>query len=387
LDGWNRNHLLSPASARYLFESHLTHVRIPTMHLFSPLTIREITFRNRIAVSPMCQYSCVDGFATDWHLVHLGTRAVGGAALVFAEATAVTADGRISPMDLGIWKDAHIEPLARAARFIKAQGAVPGIQLAHAGRKASTNAPWLGGKPLSVAEGGWTPIVSASALPFNDGYQTPAALSVSQIAGIVAAFADAARRALDAGFEVVELHGAHGYLGNQFLSPLSNQRTDEFGGSFENRTRFLREIIEAVRKVWPQRLPIFLRISATDWMEGGWTGEDSIALAKVVKPLGVDLIDCSSGGSSALAKIPLGAGYQVPFANSVRRHATIATGAVGMITEPMQADQIIRNGEADLVIMAREFLRDPYWPLHAAATLHQEISWPLQYERAKPARK
>jgi 2,4-dienoyl-CoA reductase-like NADH-dependent reductase (Old Yellow Enzyme family) len=357
------------------------------MHLFSPLTIREITFRNRIVVSPMCQYSCVDGFATDWHLVHLGSRAVGGAALVFAEATAVTADGRISPMDLGIWKDVHIEPLARAAKFIKSQGAVPGIQLAHAGRKASTSAPWLGGKPISVGEGGWAPIFSASALAFNDGYQIPAALNAAQIAGIVAAFADATRRALEAGFEVVELHGAHGYLGNQFLSPLSNHRTDEYGGSFENRTRFIREIVEAVRKVWPQRLPLFLRISATDWMEGGWTGDDSIALAKVVEPLGVDLMDCSSGGTSPAAKIPLGAGYQVPFANAVRRHADIATGAVGMITEPMQADQIIRNEEADLVIMAREFLRDPYWPLHAAATLHQEISWPQQYERAKPVRK
>ena len=356
------------------------------MHLFSPLTIREITFRNRIVVSPMCQYSCLDGLATDWHLVHLGSRAVGGAALVFAEATAVTADGRISPMDLGIWSDAHIEPLARAAKFIKAQGAVAGIQLAHAGRKASTNAPWLGGKPLAVDQGGWTPIFSASALPFNDGYQIPATLSAAQIAGIVAAFADATRRALEAGFEVVELHGAHGYLANQFLSPLSNHRTDEYGGSFENRTRFLREMIQAVRKVWPERFPLFLRISATDWMEGGWTGEDSIALAKIVKPLGVDLMDCSSGGTSPIAKIPLGAGYQVPFANAVRRHANIATGAVGMITEPMQADQNIRNEEADLVIMAREFLRDPYWPLHAAATLHQEITWPLQYERAKPAR-
>lgn len=357
------------------------------MHLFSPLTIREITFRNRIVVSPMCQYSCIDGLATDWHLVHLGSRAVGGAALVFAEATAVTADGRISPMDLGIWKDGHIEPLARAAKFIKSQGAVPGIQLAHAGRKASTNAPWLGDKPLAIDQGGWTPIFAPSALAFNDGYQIPAELSSAQIAGIVTAFADATRRALEAGFEVVELHGAHGYLVNQFLSPLSNHRTDEYGGSFENRTRFLREIVEAVRIVWPQRLPLFLRISATDWVEGGWTGEDSIALAKMVGPLRVDLIDCSSGGSSPHAKIPLGAGYQVPFANAVRRRANIPTGAVGMITEPMQADQIVRNGEADLVIMAREFLRDPYWPLHAAAALHQEITWPQQYERAKPVRK
>jgi len=329
----------------------------------------------------------VDGFATDWHLVHLGSRAVGGAALVFAEATAVTADGRISPVDLGIWKDAHIEPLARSARFIKAQGAVPGIQLAHAGRKASTAAPWLGGKPLSINEGGWAPIFAPSAIPFADGYQTPVELSLAQIAGIVSAFVDAAKRAVDAGFEVIELHGAHGYLGNEFLSPLSNKRTDKYGGSFQNRTRFLREMIEAVRKVWPERLPLFLRISATDWVEGGWTGEDSIALAKNVKPLGVDLIDCSSGGASPLTKIPLGPGYQVPFAASIRRHANIATGAVGMITEPMQADQIIQNGDADAVIMAREFLRDPYWPLHAAETLHQEITWPNQYLRAKPVRK
>jgi 2,4-dienoyl-CoA reductase-like NADH-dependent reductase (Old Yellow Enzyme family) len=356
-------------------------------HLFSPLTIREITLRNRIVVSPMCQYSCEDGFATDWHLVHLGSRAVGGAALVFAEASAVVPEGRISPADLGIWKDEHIEPLARVARFIKTQGAVPGIQLAHAGRKASTAAPWLGGKPLSPAQGGWTPIYAPSPIPFNDGYQTPEALSIAGIAEVVNAFALAAKRALDAGFEVVEIHGAHGYLGTQFLSPISNHRNDEYGGSFENRTRFVREIVNAVRRVWPRRLPLFLRISATEWTEGGWNGEDSVALAKMVHPLGVDLIDNSSGGNVANAQIPIGAGYQVPFARQVRQQANIATAAVGMITDPMQADQIIRNGEADLIIMAREFLRDPYWPLHAAPAVHQEIAWPKQYERAKPTLK
>jgi 2,4-dienoyl-CoA reductase-like NADH-dependent reductase (Old Yellow Enzyme family) len=356
------------------------------VHLFSPLTLREITFRNRVVVSPMCQYSSEDGLATDWHLVHLGSRAVGGAALVFAEATAATADGRISPADLGIWKDEHVAPLARAARFIKSQGAVAGIQLAHAGRKASTAAPWLGGKPLGVEQGGWSPIYAPSAIAFNEGYQAPAALSIAEIGGIVEAFAQAAKRALTAGFEVIEIHSAHGYLGNEFLSPLSNRRTDEYGGSFENRTRYTREVVEAVRRVWPVRLPLFLRISASDWAEGGWTIEDSVALAKMVSALGVDLIDCSGGGLVPYAKIPVGPGYQVPFAEAVRRQANIASGAVGMITDPMQADQIIRNGRADFVIMAREFLRDPYWPLHAAAALHQEIAWPKQYERAKPTK-
>jgi 2,4-dienoyl-CoA reductase-like NADH-dependent reductase (Old Yellow Enzyme family) len=356
------------------------------IHLFSPITIREITFRNRIVVSPMCQYSCENGMATDWHLVHLGSRAVGGAALVFAEATAVTADGRISPADLGIWRDEHVAPLARAARFIKSQGAVPGIQLAHAGRKASTAAPWLGGKPLRVDQGGWTPIHAPSAIAFNEGYQTPAALSAGEIGGIVDAFAKGAKRALMAGFEVTEIHSAHGYLGNEFLSPLSNQRTDEYGGRFENRTRFLREVVEAVRRVWPAKFPLFCRISASDWADGGWTIEDSVALAKMVQPLGVDLMDCSSGGLVPYAKIPVGPGYQVPFAEAIRRQANMATGAVGMITDPIQADQIVRNGQADFAIMAREFLRDPYWPLHAAAALHQEITWPKQYERAKPTK-
>jgi 2,4-dienoyl-CoA reductase-like NADH-dependent reductase (Old Yellow Enzyme family) len=355
------------------------------MHLFAPLTIREITFRNRIAVSPMCQYSCEDGSASDWHLVHLGSRAVGGAGLVIAEASAVLPEGRISPSDLGIWKDAHIEPLARAARFIKQQGAVAGIQLAHAGRKASTAAPWLGGAPVTPEQGGWTPIYAPSAIPFSDGYQTPAEMTKAQIAGVVQAFANAAKRALDAGFELVELHGAHGYLANSFLSPLTNRRTDEYGGGFENRTRFLSETIEAVRKVWPDRLPLFLRISASDWAEGGWTLEDSVELAKLVKPLGVDLVDCSSGGVVPYAKIPVGAGYQVPFAQAVRQ-CGMRTGAVGMLTSPMQADQIIRNGQADIVLLAREMLRDPYWPLHAARAVHQDIPWPKQYERAKPTK-
>jgi 2,4-dienoyl-CoA reductase-like NADH-dependent reductase (Old Yellow Enzyme family) len=354
------------------------------MHLFSPLALRDVTLRNRVAVSPMCQYSCDGGFATDWHLVHLGSRAVGGAALVMAEASAVTADGRISPDDLGIWKDAHVEPLARVARFVKGQGAVAGIQLAHAGRKASTAVPWKGGAPVTPAEGGWTPIHAPSAIPFADGYQTPQPLDAAGIRGIVVAFASAARRALEAGFEVLELHGAHGYLANEFLSPLSNRREDEYGGGFENRTRFVREIVDAVRREWPERLPLFLRISASDWAEGGWTLEDSVALAAMVRPLGVDLVDCSSGGLVATARIPVGAGYQVPFAEEIRRRAGVATGAVGMITSPAQADQIIRNGQADLVLLARELLRDPYWPLHAAAVLRQDAPWPRQYARAAP---
>jgi 2,4-dienoyl-CoA reductase-like NADH-dependent reductase (Old Yellow Enzyme family) len=356
------------------------------MHLFSPLTLREITFRNRIGVSPMCEYSSEDGFANDWHLVHLGSRAVGGAGLVMTEASAVTAVGRISPGDLGIWKDEHIAALSRITAFVKSQGAVPGMQLAHAGRKASTDLPWLGGLPLSPEQGGWTPIEAPSAIPFSDAHQTPQALSLAGIGDIVKAFASAAARALAAGFEVVELHGAHGYLLTEFLSPLANHRTDAYGGSFENRTRFAREVVEAVRELWPERLPLFIRISASDWADGGWTLEDSVALAAMLRPMGVDLVDCSSGGTVPYAKIPVGAGYQVPFAQEIRRQAGIATGAVGMITAPMQADQIIRSGQADLVFLAREMLRDPYWPLHAAAEVHQDMAWPKQYERAKPTR-
>jgi 2,4-dienoyl-CoA reductase-like NADH-dependent reductase (Old Yellow Enzyme family) len=356
------------------------------MYLFSPLKIRDITLKNRIVVSPMCQYSSEDGFANDWHLVHLGSRAVGGAALVIVEATGVTAEGRISPGDMGLWKDEQIEPLARIVRFVKSQRSVAGIQLAHAGRKASTDAPWRGGKPLTPEQGGWRPIYAPSAIAFSEESILPEALDENGLRRVVQAFADSARRALDAGFEVIELHGAHGYLLNSFLSPLSNQRTDKYGGSFENRTRLAREIVEAVRKVWPERLPLFLRISATDWAEGGWTVKDSVALTKMLKPLGVDLIDCSSGGLVPYAKIPVGAGYQVPFSAEIRREGEVMTGAVGMITKAMQADQIIRNGEADVVVMAREFLRDPYWALHAAAKVHQEIEWPEQYARAKPTR-
>jgi 2,4-dienoyl-CoA reductase-like NADH-dependent reductase (Old Yellow Enzyme family) len=357
-----------------------------SMHLFSPLTLREITFRNRIAVSPMCEYSSEDGFANDWHLVHLGSRAVGGAGLVMTEASSVTAVGRISPGDLGLWKDEHIASLARVTRFVKSQGAVPGIQLAHAGRKASTDLPWRGGLPLRPGQGGWTPIEAPSAIPFSDAHQTPEALSVTAIGEIVKAFASAARRALEAGFEVVELHGAHGYLMTEFLSPLANHRNDEYGGSLENRMRFAREVVEAVRRVWPERLPLFIRISASDWALGGWTLEDSVALAAMLRPMGVDLVDCSSGGTVPYAKVPVGAGYQVPFAQEIRRRTGIATGAVGMITAPMQADQIIRSEQADVVFLAREMLRDPYWPLHAAAAVHQDVPWPPQYERAKPTR-
>jgi len=356
---------------------------LPMAHLFDPFKLRGMEFANRIVVSPMCQYSCVDGFANDWHFVHLGSRAVGRAAAVIAEATAITADSRISPQDLGIWTDAHIEPLRRVFSFISDQGSVPGIQLAHAGRKASTNQPWNGGKPITPAEGGWTPIFAPSALAFADGYQVPQALTVSEIGSIIEAFAAAARRAHAAGAKLIELHSAHGYLLHSFLSPLSNQRTDQYGGSFGNRIRIVCEVVTAVRKVWPEQYPVWVRISATDWTEGGWTIEESVELARTLKPLGVDLIDCSSGGNVARAKIPVGPGYQVAFAERIRREAAIATGAVGMITDPAQADQIIRSAQADVVIMARQFLRDPYWPLLAAHALGQDIRWPQQYDRAK----
>lgn len=351
-------------------------------HLFSPLKLRDVEFRNRIAVSPMCQYSSIDGFATDWHLVHLGSRAVGGAGLIIVEASAVTAEGRISPDDLGIWKDEHVEMLARIFRFIEEQGATPGIQLAHAGRKASTSAPWKGHAPIGPAEGGWSPILGPSALPFDKGYQVPEELDRAGIERVVRAFGAAAKRSLRAGAKVIEIHAAHGYLLNSFLSPLSNKRTDEYGGSFENRTRFLFEVTEEIRKVWPESYPLFVRISATDWVEGGWKAEDSVALAKKLAGLGVDLIDCSSGGNVPDAKIPVGPGYQVPFAARVRAEAGIMTGAVGMITDPHQADAILQKGEADLVLMAREFLRDPYWPLHAAKELGRKVNAPVQYGRA-----
>lgn len=349
--------------------------------LFSPLTIRDITLRNRIAVSPMCQYSSVDGFAGDWHLVHLGSRAVGGAGLVFTEAAGVEARGRISPQDLGIYRDDHIAMLQRINRFLHSQGAVSGIQLAHAGRKASTQRPWEGGKPIPESEGGWR-VVGPSPIPFDAAYPTPEPLDAEGIAQVVRAFGEAARRAQEADFQVVEIHAAHGYLLHEFYSPLSNQRTDSYGGSFENRTRLLREVVSEVRRHWPERYPLFVRISATDWTEGGWTAEHSVALARQLKPLGVDLIDASSGGNVPRAAIPVSAGYQTPFAAQIRREADILSGAVGMITSPAQADQILRNGLADLVLLARELLRDPYWPRRAARELNQEIAPPAQYGRA-----
>ena len=349
--------------------------------LFAPLTIRGVTLRNRIAVSPMCQYSSDDGFANDWHLVHLGSRSVGGAALVMAEATAVEAHGRISPRDLGIWKDEHIESLSRIAAFLKHQGAVAGIQIAHAGRKGSTRVPWEGGAPIPQEQGGWQ-TVAPSAIPFRPGEPAPSELSAAGIRNIAEAFAAGAGRARQAGFEVVEIHGAHGYLINEFLSPLSNHRNDGYGGSFENRIRFALEVVDAVRRNWPESQPLFMRISATDWAEGGWTPDDSVALAKRVRARGVDLVDCSSGGNAHDAKIQLVPGYQVPFAERIRREAGVLTGAVGLITDARQAEEIIQAGRADLVLMAREFLRDPYWPLHAAPLLEADAPAPVQYGRA-----
>ena len=353
-------------------------------HLFDGLTLRDVAISNRIAVSPMCEYSSQDGFPTDWHLVHLGSRAVGGAGLVFTEATAVLPEGRISPQDLGIWSEDHVEPLARLARFIHGQGSVAGIQLAHSGRKGSTYRPWDGAGAVPEAQGGWS-VAGPSELPFADNYPLPQALTEEGIRAITSAFRAAARRAGEAGFRVVEIHSAHGYLLHEFLSPLSNQRHDQYGGSFENRTRLVREVVATVRQVWPEHYPLFLRISSTDWIEGGWDIDQSVALARQVRPLGVDLIDCSSGGNAAQAEIPFGVGYQVPFAERIRREAQIPTGAVGLITSPAQADQIVRNGQADLVLLAREMLRDPYWPLHAAHELGHVVSWPVQYGRAAPA--
>jgi 2,4-dienoyl-CoA reductase-like NADH-dependent reductase (Old Yellow Enzyme family) len=353
-------------------------------HLFDRLAIRDITFANRVFVSPMCEYSSTDGFANDWHVVHLGSRAVGGAGLVLTEATAVLPEGRISPQDLGIWKDDHVEPLARIVRFIHEQGSAAGMQLAHAGRKASTYAPGKGHGRIPESEGGWNNVVAPSALLFTEGYPMPQALSIDGIQNIVSAFAAAARRACEAGFRIVEIHAAHGYLIHEFLSPISNQRTDAYGGPFENRTRILREIVAAVRNSWPERAPLFVRISATDWIDGGWDIQQSVELARELKELGADLIDCSSGGNVAHAKIPVGPGYQTQFAEQIRREAGILTGAVGMITSPVQAEHIMVTGQADTVVIAREFLRDPYWPLRAARVLGQAISWPVQYLRAAP---
>jgi 2,4-dienoyl-CoA reductase-like NADH-dependent reductase (Old Yellow Enzyme family) len=350
--------------------------------LFSPLKIKSIEFKNRIAVSPMCEYSSEDGFANDWHLVHLGSRAVGGAALVMTEATAVSPEGRISHGDLGIYKDEHIEKLKQITDFIHAHGAVSGTQLAHAGRKASHEVPWKGNAQILPGDpNGWQ-TVGPSAVAFTEGELAPLELDKAGIEKIKADFKAAAARALTAGFKVIELHGAHGYLIHEFLSPLSNKRTDEYGGSFKNRIRFLLELIETVKEVWPEDHPLFVRISASEWTEGGWAIEDSVALANIVKDKDIDLIDCSSGGNVATAKIPVGPGYQVPFAEAVRKTG-ILTGAVGMITEPLQADSIIQTGDADMVFIARELLRDPYFPLRAAHQLGQEVKWPSQYERGK----
>ncbi|HWP35068.1 MAG TPA: NADH:flavin oxidoreductase/NADH oxidase [Thermodesulfobacteriota bacterium] len=351
--------------------------------LFTPLALRGIEFRNRIFVSPMCQYSSDEGLPTDWHLVHLGSRAVGGAGLVMVEATAVVPEGRISPWDSGIWSDRHAEAFRRIVAFVKAQGAVAGIQLAHAGRKASVEVPWRGGRPIPPGAGGWQP-VAPSPVPFAEGYPVPRALTEADIEEVVAAFAAAARRALAAGFEVVEIHMAHGYLLHEFLSPLSNRRTDGYGGSLERRARLPLRVAAAVREAWPAHLPLFVRISATDWVEGGWDLPQAVQFARWLKELGVDLVDCSSGGLVPTARIPVGPGYQVPFAAAIRREAGIATGAVGLITAPEQAEQIVATGQADAVLLARELLRHPYWPLHAARALGVDFPWPPQYERARP---
>jgi len=350
--------------------------------LFSPLTLRKVTFKNRIFVSPMCQYSSIDGLSNDWHLVHLGTRAVGGAALVMVEATAVSPQGRISPDDSGIWSDAHAEAFAPIARFIREQGAVAGIQLAHAGRKASTDRPWTGGYPLGPEKRGWQPI-APSPVPFAPEHPMPREATKADLDEIQQQFVDAVKWAKIAGFQVVEIHMAHGYLLHEFLSPLSNHRKDEFGGSLENRMRFPLSVARAVRDAWPKDLPLFARISATDWVEGGWDLAQSVELCKRLKQIGVDLIDCSSGGSVPYAVIPAGPGFQTPFATAIRKEVGIATATVGFITDPVQAEQIIATDLADAVVLARELLRDPYWPLHAAKALKVDVAWPNQYLRAK----
>jgi 2,4-dienoyl-CoA reductase-like NADH-dependent reductase (Old Yellow Enzyme family) len=352
-------------------------------NLFSPLTQRSITLPNRIVVSPMCQYSSVDGHATDWHLVHLGSRAIGGAGVVMTEAAAVSPEARITPGDLGIWSDDHIPVLSRITTFLKEHGSVPAIQLAHAGRKASMTAPWVTpSHTATAAEGGWTNVVAPSALRFHDEYPLPHALDRAGMDKIVADFIAATHRAVAAGFLLAEVHAAHGYLGHEFLSPVSNTRTDEYGGSLANRARFPLEIIRAVRATFPAHLPVWVRVSAVDWVEGGLSIEDSVEFARLVKAEGIDLLDVSSGGNDPRQQIPLGPGYQVAFADRIRRETGLPTGAVGMITSPSQADQIIRTGQADVVLLARELLREPYWPLRAADELHHPASWPVQYERA-----
>ena len=353
-------------------------------HLFEPLTLRGLTLRNRIVVSPMCQYSANEGFVNDWHFVHLASRAVGGAALVFVEATAVSPEGRISPDDLGLWDDVHGVAFERVVRFVKGEGAAFGVQLAHAGRKASSKRPWDGVGSVSPYEGGWEPIGPGD-VPFSPSHTTPRAMTNDDISRVVEDFRRAAFRARRAGFDVVEVHAAHGYLIHEFLSPLTNTRTDDYGGSFENRIRLCLEVVKAVRDVWPEDLPLFVRVSATDWVDGGWTVDEAVELARRLSGLGVDLIDCSSGGNIATAKVPAEPGYQVPFAEKIKHGAAIATGAVGLITKPEEADAIIRLEQADLVLLAREMLRDPYWPMRAARELGQAIEWPSQYLRAAPA--
>lgn len=353
--------------------------------LFSPIKIKNIELKNRIVVSPMCEYSATDGFANNWHLVHLGSRAVGGAALIIVEATAVSPEGRISIGDLGIWKDEHIEKLKEIAAFIHQNHAIAGIQLAHAGRKASFDIPWENPQQLKEQEGGW-PTIAPSTIPFNPTDKTPIALTQEGIDQVKTDFKMAAIRALKAGFKVIEIHSAHGYLLHQFLSPLSNHRTDNYGGSFENRIRLLIETIKEVQEVWPRENPLFVRISATDWASGGWTLEESIRLSAILQANGVDVIDTSSGGLTLKQEIPLAPGYQVAFASAIKKETNITTGAVGLITEAKQAEEILQAGHADLVLIAREFLRDPYFPLHAALELGDDVKWPPQYERAKPRR-
>lgn len=353
-------------------------------HLFEPLTLRGLTLRNRIVVSPMCQYSANEGFVNDWHFVHLSSRAVGGAALVFVEATAVSPEGRISPDDLGLWEDVHGVAFERVVRFVKGEGAAFGVQLAHAGRKASSKRPWDGFGSVPPEEGGWEPIGPGD-VPFSPSHATPRAMTTEDIHRVVEDFRRAAFRARRAGFDVVEVHAAHGYLIHEFLSPLTNTRTDEYGGSFENRIRLCLDVVKAVREVWPEDLPLFVRISATDWVEGGWNVDEAVELARRLSGMGVDLIDCSSGGNISTAQVPAEPGYQVPFAEKIKHGAAIATGAVGLITKPEEADAIIRLEQADLVLLAREMLRDPYWPMRAARELGQAIEWPSQYLRAAPA--
>ncbi|TRX24504.1 NADH:flavin oxidoreductase/NADH oxidase [Flavobacterium franklandianum] len=352
------------------------------VQLFSPIQIKNLTFKNRIAISPMCQYSSEDGFANDWHLVHLGSRASGGAALIIQEATSVSPEGRISPSDLGLWKDDHIEKMQAINQFILSQNAISGIQLAHAGRKASMSEPWNGNKRLDEFNGGWDP-VAPSAISNHSNEKAPIALDKKGIQKVISDFKLATKRALKAGFQVVEIHAAHGYLLHQFLSPLSNLRTDEYGGSFENRIRLTLEVLEAVQSEWPANLPLFIRISATDWADGGWNIEESVQLSKILKEKGVDLIDVSSGGLVSHQQIPLGPNYQVPFAGSIKKETGILTGAVGLITDAHQAEAIITDGKADLVLFARESLRNPNLALDFAKELGVNVPWPKQYERAK----